>query len=494
MSFARRASAAVVAAGAGDALGWPQEPRGGLIGGRSARERREPAAQFRAWERNGGSRYLRYPDPVPAGAYSDDTQLLLAVARACLTEDWARHLTRVELPAWPIYQRGGGRAVLRAARSWTRREPPWLSDDAYYDAGANGVAMRILPHVIFELGHRASTQLEEVQRRVVLDGITTHGHSRALVGAVAYAAVCMFALTADGTVNERELLASALHVPDADLVAQWLPETWWLRRTHSEFWHEWQRTVGELHNLVEIASDSLRRGSLSNVPDTLELLGARSSETNGAGTVSAVAAAYLAARASTRPQSALLEAAFAHGADTDTVASMTGALLGALHGDAWMGDLHAVQDGEYLREIGARLSAGSTVLTVRPDRSNPTELQRFIEATDADNGVFIDGREFRVHRRIILSSRPYAMRAELKLDDGQTVAVDYCHREMPDVPPPWFVAASEQVPPPWDLGRRSTIQFEVSAVELAALSEASRRTGKTVEQFVLDSAVRAARE
>jgi ADP-ribosylglycohydrolase len=491
LSFAHRASAAVLAAGAGDALGWPQEPRGGLIGGRQARERREPAALFGAWERNGGTRYLRYRDPVAAGSYSDDTQLLLAVGRACLTEDWTRHLTRVELPAWPIYQRGGGRAVLRAAKNWTRRQQPWATDSAYFDAGANGVAMRILPHVIHELGRRAATNLQDVQHRVVLDGITTHGHSRALLGATAYAAACRFALTADGTIDEGELLRSALNVPDADTAAGWLPESWWTNRSRDDFRHEWHQTIAELHDLVDIAADSLRRGSLSNVLDTLDLLGALSPKTNGAGTVSAVAAAYLAARASTRPQSALLEAAFAHSADTDTVASMTGALLGALHGDAWMGDLDTVQDAAYLRDMGARLSSGLATSASPPVRSNPTQLQRVLEGTDAVAGAFIDGREFRVRRRVVLSNRPYAMRAELELNDGQTVAVDYAHRDAPGIRPPWFSGAEGQAEPPRDLGQRSTLQIEVTAVELAALSDAAARVGKSVERFVQDSALRA---
>lgn len=86
-----------------------------------------------------------------AGEYSDDTQLLLAVARACLAgNQWLEHLRVVELPFWPTYQRGGGRAALTACRAWQDSSPPWASTKAasYFAAGANGAAMRIAPHVL----------------------------------------------------------------------------------------------------------------------------------------------------------------------------------------------------------------------------------------------------------------------------------------------------------------------------------------------------------
>ena len=158
----------------GDALGWPQEDRSQIIGGRNASEV-EPRPQFRSWERNGGTRYGRYVDPVRAGEYSDDTQLMLATARSCLLGDeWIERLRRVELPQWPLYQRGGGGAVLRAARAWEHGKEPWSvgtakdRDDAvkYFNAGANGVAMRIAPHAVIA----ASMSIDQLLKRIVLAG------------------------------------------------------------------------------------------------------------------------------------------------------------------------------------------------------------------------------------------------------------------------------------------------------------------------------------
>ena len=52
-----------------------------------------------------------------------------------------------------------------------------------------------------------------------------------------------------------------------------------------------------------------------------------------------------------------MEAAFAYGADTDTIASMTGGLLGAVVGLEWLGDYAVqVQDAQYLRMLGERLA------------------------------------------------------------------------------------------------------------------------------------------
>ena len=120
-----RAAGAMLGAAVGDALGWPQEDRSQIVGGRQAREV-EPRAQFRTWTRTAGSRFARYMDPVGAGEYSDDTQLMLATARSLLLRDqWLQRLRDVELPQWILYQRGGGGAVLRASRTWASGQEPW---------------------------------------------------------------------------------------------------------------------------------------------------------------------------------------------------------------------------------------------------------------------------------------------------------------------------------------------------------------------------------
>ncbi|WP_434785872.1 ADP-ribosylglycohydrolase family protein [Bacillus velezensis] len=88
------------------------------------------------------------------GSYSDDTQLLFATARSLENKNWFSHFVKIELPTWLLYERGGGGATKRAADLWSNGHPPLEArktkkDDikCYFEAGGNGVTMRILPHV-----------------------------------------------------------------------------------------------------------------------------------------------------------------------------------------------------------------------------------------------------------------------------------------------------------------------------------------------------------
>ena len=73
----------------------------------------------------------------------------------------------------------------------------------YFEAGGNGVAMRVLPHAVFYAGHDDPSQLVS---DVFLDGIATHGHPRALVGAIAYAYAAWWYLRFQGTIAFGEVI------------------------------------------------------------------------------------------------------------------------------------------------------------------------------------------------------------------------------------------------------------------------------------------------
>lgn len=55
----------MLGAAAGDALGWPQEQRSGIVGGQRSRQV-EPKFEFRSWTRWAGTQFSRYEDPVAA--------------------------------------------------------------------------------------------------------------------------------------------------------------------------------------------------------------------------------------------------------------------------------------------------------------------------------------------------------------------------------------------------------------------------------------------
>ena len=191
-----RALGAMLGAAYGDALGWPNE--------RSRNKAKAPEAgafhKLRAWQRDQSTKFaiLRYE--IEKGSYSDDTQMILCLSRALLKSDqWYKHYTTKELPFWQVYQRGGGGATKSAVKAWASGIAPWLSDEKerFFNAGGNGVAMRVLPHAIMgyklDFGHTA--------HNILLDGIFTHGHPQALVGALAYGYALWYALRQGSLAN-----------------------------------------------------------------------------------------------------------------------------------------------------------------------------------------------------------------------------------------------------------------------------------------------------
>ena len=366
-SLAARSRGIFLGAAVGDALGWPQEQASNIVGGNRNRHI-DPVAEFRPWNRYGGGQYQKYTDPVPAGSYSDDTQLILATSRALQSEDWWTALTRCELPLFLLYSRGAGGATLRACRTWASGAEPWIKGStqasqksvaSYFQAGGNGVAMRIAPYVVLH----ATRPVEELVARVVLDGISTHGHPRALVGAAAYAVALHALLNHEGTLEFGDLPALVEHEKcwqRVETLLSVLPSEWMdsAAEQYRDFFGIWDQTISEMREMLAVVDSAARLGTRGDDMGTLDRLGTFNKKMNGAGTVTAAAAIYLASRNAPRPMSGLLRAAFVKNADTDTLASMTGALLGALHGPDWLTDMgRQVQDRAYIEHVADDMTA-----------------------------------------------------------------------------------------------------------------------------------------
>jgi ADP-ribosylglycohydrolase len=443
----------VLGAAIGDALGWPQEQRSGIQGGKAARS--IPARpEFREWSRYSGTRFSRYQESVFAGEYSDDTQLLLAVTRSCLTPDWRGYFSRVELPAWPVYQRGGGLAVLRASRAWVLSErPPWSLGEGsnltrdflkkYFAGGANGVAMRIAPHVAVTVTEDSTDSLLE---RVLKDGICTHGHPRALIGGMVHALALRYMLRLQGPMGYDDLpefLLSERSWQRVDLLDT-LPSEWLnaYRITLNESPVVlWRSVVDETITLLEIVLRSLERGAMAHDHSTFAELGCFDRRTNGAGHVSATAAIYAASRMAARPMSALLYTAYLQDADTDTLASMTASLLGAVHGADWLNPMAAqVQDIGYLTAIADELSnaarsEGEMLVHSQPPPVSKGKIVTFLdelaEQVVGSYGSFLDQRRYSLESKQELqsvSSSHKVFRWRLQLADGQTMVIDRVRR------------------------------------------------------------------
>lgn len=113
---------------------------------------------------------------LPAGCWSDDTQLRLSVSRAISNHGFdVECFARIELPVWTSYALGAGRASIKAARNMEKGKQPWHVQyfPGWFNAGGNGAAMRIQPHVWSSPGLNG-----EYMRDVIIDSVCTHGHPR----------------------------------------------------------------------------------------------------------------------------------------------------------------------------------------------------------------------------------------------------------------------------------------------------------------------------
>jgi ADP-ribosylglycohydrolase/predicted enzyme related to lactoylglutathione lyase len=437
-----RGVAAFVGAAVGDALGWPQENRSSNVD----RKMPPPAMAFRSWLRRGGGRFNAYEEVIAAGEYSDDTQMILAGARSLTKGElaWSEWLTGVELPAFSVYQRGGGRALLAACRAWAAGVAPWqphrdTDPSSYFNAGGNGGAMRVLPHALAAAaaGDPISTN------NVFCDAVATHGHPRAVVGALVQAVAIRTALTVNGTLGYGELLdvlldnpAAWATVPEEDA----MPTGWlaaWSVTVRKDFEGTWRATVVEMTDLLLTARKGMAAGALASEQETLLSLGSTGTKTVGSGTVSAAGAVFLASRSAANPRAGLLSAAFLPKADTDTLASMTASILAAFAGNEWLAPLgNQVQDIGYITELAKAVIAGGTRAESSQAPVRKTALERFIkrleQASPGDTVQFVDGRRAIVEDKEMLTPKTQssiATRQRLAVEDGQTLHIVRVHRK-----------------------------------------------------------------
>lgn len=367
-----KSKGAVIAFAVGDALGWPNERRSVSIS-----YNKNYISNFKQWSKRSGGRYWSHTEVILPGEYSDDTQLMLAIARSLLSgSDWVEYFTRHELPFWKHYERGGGNAVLRAATQWSRGKKPWEESEnkSYYFAGGNGAAMRVLPHIIRLL---ASHDFNAIHQEIVKDSMLTHGHPRAIIGALCYAYAVYYLLSKTSTLNYCELITIVI-----ENVGCWgeFPETlggeWLLRcEKYYNYRAEWHNTCSLIVKELKIIEKALSMGALEIEHDTLTELGCFDNKINGAGDIAAVASIYFVSKYANNPALGIKQAANLFGADTDTIAAMTGGLMGSLCGLDWIPyEWRLVQDYKCLELIGECLVSDNGV----------EELKEFV-AQNCDN-------------------------------------------------------------------------------------------------------------
>ncbi|GIG67082.1 hypothetical protein HNR73_004045 [Phytomonospora endophytica] len=363
--------------------------------------------------------------------------MLIAVARARLVAgtEWAAWLRRIEWPFLLEYERGAGASVKRACHAWGKNDAAWgkRADDQekYFAAGANGAAMRIAPHAIVH--HQGS--FSELAVDVVRDAATTHGHPRALLGALVHAYALWISMRQPAPLPYGWLIKTTL-----EGLVDWREPVWrefdgnWLdaaAKAYPEGYEQvWDATVREVEDLLTKAQISLDSGALSSPSGFLEAHGLTRRATNGSGTLCAVGAIYLAARSASSPDRGISVPARLDGADTDTLASMTGSLLGAGLGREWLGSMgRNVQDEALLIDLAERLLRPSSAAPRIPSRAEAAAArERFRKELDTGDDsapvLLPDGRSSRIESRAGLAGGGWtARRTRLLTGDGQSLYV-----------------------------------------------------------------------
>jgi ADP-ribosylglycohydrolase len=397
--LARTESSMVWAAWA-DALGFISE-----LTNESGLRRRigtEPLTKPIAWSRRVGGKFGVAAD-LPVGCYSDDTQLRLATSRSISGHGFdVEAFARVELTVWPAYALGGGRASRAAASSMTKANASWSTNfyPGWTDAGGNGAAMRIQPHVWAASDLTEDAFVEDVLR----NSIVTHGHPRALVGAVLQSVALAHALDKGRVpgLSEWPMLIDRTHAAfrffytNEDLAMFWTPR--WEHETGRTLEVDWHATVDECAVMMDESELAVTRMMSAGVTGDVDAvsahyrdlghhLGLYANESRGSGTATVVAALALAAALPDHPAKSSIVAAQAVGTDTDTIATMAASIVGAA--DSF--DLpHDVQDLVYLRAEAQRLYRIALHLTAQmfsyPDTLRWSPPQSQLDAVGLADG------------------------------------------------------------------------------------------------------------
>lgn len=341
-----KCTGAMLASAIGDALGWPNEFRFS-----TSSKRLKVNDFFIEWSKRCG-RYPSYDEKILPGEYSDDTQMILSVARSIIAGDWENIFFSKELPFWLEYERGGGRALKKAAMSYKKGIKPWQTNypHDYFSAGGNGAVMRILPHVITTA---KGSNIDELMTNTIKDSIITHGHPRAILGATCYAYALDYLLRKESVLEYGELVTAIIDgqnvwgaFPDQSAFDTWREVA--VRASGYDYMDEWDSTLIKMLKQFDFIKIALKKGLMlddKEVLTSLECFG----KTKGAGDVTIWAAIYFASKYANNPVLGIKAPAFLFGADTDTIASISGGLLGMLCGVNWIPmEWKAIQDYECL--------------------------------------------------------------------------------------------------------------------------------------------------
>lgn len=354
---------------------------------------------FHDWEKNVGGRFHGYVDKLKAGSYSDDTQLLLSVARSIKSDGFVdqQYFAKKELPEWLLYSRGAGRTIKNAARKIERKSAKWNKNFFtfkvgkttidYRESGANGAAMRILPIALANFG-----EPDKIKEEIFGNSIITHGHPRAILGAMLYGYSIdtilrfnseNFNLTSFLTELGKDMQQKfSIDFLSSQRFSGW--ESEWNKGTLNPFRDLFRDTIEETQDYLRMTYKLLMNNTSDF--DALTKLGCYRNETKGSGISTVIAGIYLTCKYSKEPLKGIEQAVNSIGADTDSIAAFTGGLLGALHGQSIIpSKWKSVQDFDYLDAMSIRLLE---ISESRVDLKTKKEESDFLSIAEIDKDLF----------------------------------------------------------------------------------------------------------
>jgi len=356
--------------------------------------------RLQPWKRRVGGRF-GVELTLPAGTYSDDTQLRLACSRAIRSSGRfdVESFSKIELPIFLSYELGGGRGTRTAASELTKRSVRWSNNffdgqgGNYIAGGGNGAAMRIQPHVWASRTYNADEFLPDV----VVNSICTHGHARGFVGA-AWHAITLASALREQKLPDPESAARDLRltgrlpelVRELPLVGElWVPV--WEQRANQQLEEAVGKVIEEGLEQLQLIERTQANGG--RYADVVHALDGTDPATRGSGMTTAALSIALVSIHGDDPHGALVTAANVLGSDTDTIATLAGALFGAVVSEQ---PPSAVQDQAYIVAEAQRLARIATGEVERdfpyPDLLKWTPPKTHLDAIgESDGSIAVAG-------------------------------------------------------------------------------------------------------
>ncbi|MGV2839268.1 ADP-ribosylglycohydrolase family protein [Vibrio cyclitrophicus] len=277
---------------------------------------------------------------LPAGTYSDDTQLRLSTSRAINGNGYfdVEAFAKCELPVWLSYALGAGRGTKIATNNLIKKSVNWFSnfyankDSKYVLGGGNGAAMRVQPHVW------AATNLHDLETYiidVIRNSVVTHGHPRAIAGAMLHSlslarVLRSERLSLDTLKDDARICSRASFFISKDDMLDTFWSHQWEADAEQSLDDAFSNVADEMISDLEIVSEWLQSPKI-DYQQLSDLLGLKDNSQRGSGSKTALAASLLMLKnyQINNHKALLVDVVNELQTDTDTIATMFGALHGA---------------------------------------------------------------------------------------------------------------------------------------------------------------------